>query len=119
MFRLIAILLGISGLMAMVDTGLQYGTDKTHYGVFAVVLATVLYSLSIVMLKKISAGIDTFSSVTGTLIIAAMLTMSIWFLFDGNFPAEIPVRAGMAIIYLAIDWIDCRLSDVLLCFKTC
>lgn len=100
-FRLIAILLGIAGLAAMLETGQQYGPD-TPYGVIGVLLSSLFYSLSTVLIKRIDADIDTYSSVAGTLLIAAIFVSVFWATFAGNIPAEIPMRAGLSIIYLAI-----------------
>lgn len=101
LFRSIAIMLGIAGLYAMLETGFQYGPN-THYGIIGVLLSSVFYSLNIVLIKKINADIDTYSLVTGTLLIAAIFMLVLWAGFGGDIPSEIPMRAGLSIFYLAI-----------------
>lgn len=101
LFRLLAIALGIAGLYALVETGFQYGPD-THYGIIGVLLSSLFYSLSTVLIKRINADIDTYTSVTGTLLIAAAVVSIFWLGFDGAIPSEIPMRAGLSIFYLAV-----------------
>ena len=91
----------MAGLYAMLDTGLQYGA-LAHYGIFGVLLSSSCYSLTTVLIKKIDADIDTYASVTGTLLIAAAFLSIIWIISDNNLPTEIPDRAGLSILYLAI-----------------
>jgi len=101
LFRLFAIGLCIAGLYTMLESGLLYGAN-THLGIIGVLLSVVFYSLNMVLIKKINADIDTFSSMTGTLIIAAIFILILWIGFGENIPTEIPMRAGLSILYLAI-----------------
>lgn len=100
LFRVFAILLGILGLYVMLENGSQF-RPHTSYGIFGVLMSSVFYSLSMVMVKKINADIDTYSTVTGGLIIAALLFILVWSSFGTGIPLEIPSRAGFSIIYLA------------------
>ena len=100
-FRIIAIILGIGGLYAMLETGLELNTQSS-YGIVAVLFSSFFYSLSTVLIKRIDAGINTYSFVTGTLIIAAIFVSLFWIIFAGDIPVEIPARTGASIIYLAI-----------------
>lgn len=99
-FRIFAIGLGILGLFIMLGTGLQYGTNTT-YGILGVVTSSIFYSLSMVMMKKIDADIDTYSTVTGSLIVAAILYSLIWIAVGAEIPTDIPFRAGASTFYLA------------------
>jgi drug/metabolite transporter (DMT)-like permease len=100
-FRMFAIVLGVIGLFVMLDTGLQLD-PKTGYGIFGVLMSSIFYSLSMVMVKKINADIETYSTMTGGLIVAAILFIFVWFVFGIETPANIPVRAGFSILYLSI-----------------
>jgi drug/metabolite transporter (DMT)-like permease len=101
LFRLFAIAVSIAGLYIMLETGLQYNS-ATYFGIIGVLFSALFYSLSMVLVKKINADIDTYSTVTGTLLVAATLLIIIWFIFGMKIPAEIPVRTGLSIFYLAI-----------------
>ena len=100
-FRVFAIVLGILGLFVMLDTGLQLSPD-TGYGIIGVLMSSIFYSLSMVVVKKINADIDTYSTMTGGLIVAAVLFVIIWIVFGTEIPADIPARAGISILYLSI-----------------
>ena len=100
LFRIIAILLGILGLYIMFATGMNYGPD-TARGIIGVVASSAFYSLSIVMIKKIDADIDTYSTVTGSLLVSAALFAIIWAALGNDIPTDIPYRTGLSILYLA------------------
>jgi drug/metabolite transporter (DMT)-like permease len=99
-FRVFAIVLGIIGLFIMLDTGLQLRPD-TGYGIVGVLMSSIFYSLSMVSVKKINADIDTYSTMTGGLIVAAILFVIIWTSIGIDVPTDIPTRSGFAILYLA------------------
>ncbi len=100
LFRILAIILSIIGLYIMLETGLQFGPNTT-YGIIGVIASSVFYSFSMVMVKRIDADIDTYSTVTGGLLVSAILYIGVWFGYGIEIPADIPLRAGAAIIYLA------------------
>ena len=100
-FRLFAITLSILGLYTMMETGLHYNSE-TYLGIIGVLVSALFYSLSMVLVKKINADIDTYATVTGTLLIASSLLTIVWFTFGTKIPMEIPLRAGFSILYLAI-----------------
>ena len=78
LFRTLAIIMSIIGLYIMLNTGLQFGSNTT-YGIIGVIASSVFYSLSMVMVKKIDADIDTYSTVTGGLLVSAILYIAVWF----------------------------------------
>ncbi len=101
LFRIFAICLSIIGLYVMLATGSNFAPNSV-YGIAAVLLSATFYSLNMVVIKKINAHIDSFSSVTGTLLVAASLFLIIWAGSGNHLPPEIPTRAGIAIFYLAL-----------------
>jgi drug/metabolite transporter (DMT)-like permease len=100
-FRVFAIVLGIIGLFIMLDTGLQLHPN-TGYGIVGVLMSSIFYSLSMVIVKKINADIETYSTMTGGLIVAALLFIIVWSVFGTDMPTNIPTRAGYSILYLSI-----------------
>jgi drug/metabolite transporter (DMT)-like permease len=100
LFRTLAIIMSIIGLYIMFETGLQFGPN-TAYGIIGVMASSMFYSLSMVMVKKIDADIDTYSTVTGGLLVSAILYIGVWSGSGTEIPADIPFRAGAAIFYLA------------------
>lgn len=99
--RTFAIVLGLVGLYIMLETGSQYGANAT-YGILGVFMSAVFYSLNMVLIKKINADIDSHSSVTGTLLVAATLFIGIWSFFGSDLPTGIPTRSILSIVYLAV-----------------
>jgi drug/metabolite transporter (DMT)-like permease len=99
-FRVFAIVLGIIGLFIMLDTGMQL-RPNTGYGIVGVLMSSIFYSLSMVSVKKINADIDTYSTMTGGLIVAAMLFVIVLSTIGIEVPTNIPTRSGFAILYLA------------------
>ncbi len=100
LIRFFSIVLCLIGLYIMFKTGLQFGPN-TAYGIIGVIASSVFYSLSMVMVKRIDADIDTYSTVTGGLLVSAVLFIVVWSGFGTDIPADIPFRAGAAIFYLA------------------
>jgi len=100
LYRLIAIALGILGLFVMLETGLKIAPD-TGYGIFGVLMSSIFYSTSMVMVKKINADIDTYSTMTGGLIVSAILFLITWAAFGIEIPTEIPDHTALSILYLA------------------
>ncbi|MGB1799409.1 MAG: DMT family transporter [Gammaproteobacteria bacterium] len=99
--RFMAIVLGIAGLYIMLDTGARY-SENAIYGVIAIFIGTAFYSLNMVLIKKVNADIDSQSTVTGTLLIAAVMFAIIWIFSGYEIPEAIPTHASVAIVYLAI-----------------
>ncbi len=100
LFRMFAIVLGIIGLYIMFRTGLRYD-EQTSYGIFGVLASSVFYSLSMVMVKKINADIDTYSTMSGGLFFAAILFIIVWTISGKEVPTDIPTRTSASIFYLA------------------
>ena len=101
LFRFFAIALSVFGLYIMLKTGLGLNSNSI-YGIAAVIVSAMFYSLNMVAIKKINADIDSFSSVMGTLLVAALLFLIIGYGSDIQIPTDIPIRALLAILYLAL-----------------
>ncbi len=99
-YRTVAVMMSLAGLWIMLETGMQYD-QHAFKGILAVLLSALIYSSSMVAIKRVGADIDAFSSVIGTLLVAAVLFASIWLFTGMSLPNVIPERAGYAIIYLA------------------
>ena len=81
----------------------SYHLGKTVlYGISAVTLATICYSVSLVAVKYIDAGISAASTMTGALLICAPLFLGIWYFTGGSYPTVIPFKAAASIIYLGV-----------------
>ncbi len=100
-FKLAGIGFGLVGLLVVF--GAQ-PADSTHatYGIAALLIAVLIYSSSLVWLKRIGDDSPPLATVTGTLVVAMPLFIAAWWLADGSIPAAIPLRGSFAIVYLGI-----------------
>lgn len=102
--RLLGVALGIGGLAVVFADDLT-GThldDAALWGMAAVLLATFLHSLSMVLVKGIGAGLSAISATTGGLLFSTPALVLTWWLADGIIPAAPPARSVGAIVYLGV-----------------
>ena len=95
-----AMLLGLAGLVIIFRSEIIPGGNGL-YGVAAVLGSVLLHSLGVVWVKRISGELPALTVATGALLFALPLYMATWLVF-GHTPQSVPLRAGAAIVYLAI-----------------
>lgn len=95
----LGMLLGLCGLLVVFSESLQLA-ENAWMGVAGTCFASMVHSLSAVLLKKIGATIHPVSVTTGSLLIATPLFI-LNSLMQG-LPDEIPVKSLSAIVYLAV-----------------
>ncbi len=100
--KIIAYLLGISGLLIMFRSALQVNLDAV-YGIFGVLSAVSLQTASAVWVKRIHAGLPATVQVTGGLLLSLPLYGFAWFVFaDAVWPTLwTPLSLG-SILYLGL-----------------
>jgi drug/metabolite transporter (DMT)-like permease len=99
--KLVGMALGTAGLATIFVSSLEFDIHAV-YGILAVLVSTTVYSLTAIKTKHYNAGIPALSVVAGGLLLAMPLYGLAWYVFDGQYPHDIPLRAGAAIIYLAL-----------------
>lgn len=101
-FKLAGIALGLAGLVVVF--GAQSASDATHatYGVAALLLAVLIYSSSLVWMKRIGDDSPPLATTAGTLGVAMPLFIAAWWLADGSVPVDMPLRSEAAIVYLGV-----------------
>lgn len=99
--KIIGTLLGLLGLAAIFGSGLLLG-EHAIAGIVAVLIAVLLQSISLVLVKRIGASIPSMAVTSGALMVVAPLLLLVWALFDGNLPLSITPRAGWSILYLGV-----------------
>ena len=99
--RLLGAALGLAGLAVIFGRGGSAG-PMAPYGVAAVVLAAAVHSVSAVCVKRFGRGVPPLAVVTGGLTVAAPMLLLAWALFDGVWPAALPMRAAGSILYLGV-----------------
>lgn len=97
--KLLAYMLGISGLWVMFGSALQLGHDAV-LGIIGVLVATFLQAVSSVWVKRIDGKIPALSQVTGGLLLSLPVYLITWTTFDGRWPTEISPVSLASIVYL-------------------
>jgi drug/metabolite transporter (DMT)-like permease len=99
--KLLGMMMGLVGLALIFGSGYQSGIEFVM-GISAVLLGTILHSLSAVLIKRFHARISGVAATTGGLTFATPLFIATWLFFEGGMPAEITPRAIWAILYLGV-----------------
>ncbi|MGZ5028741.1 MAG: DMT family transporter [Methylobacter sp.] len=97
--KMLAYVLGISGLWAIFGSALQLG-HAAVMGIVGVLAATFLQSLSSVWVKRIDAKVPALSQVAGGLLVSLPVYLLTWAWFDGHWPVSISVTSLGSIVYL-------------------
>lgn len=100
--KIAGLLLGIAGLALIFATGDQTGSGKALPGLVALLLAVLIYSASLVWVKRIGDDSPPLATTAGTLLVAMPLFAFAWLLADGAPPAAVPAQAWLAIAYLGV-----------------
>ena len=100
-FKLLGIVLGISGLVIIFWRSLHVG-ESVVYGIAAMCLAVFIHALSTVLVKRLHGGLSSMTVATGGMLVAAPAYLLTWFFVDGQWPASIPEHALWSIIYLGV-----------------
>ncbi|MCG6869637.1 MAG: DMT family transporter [Gammaproteobacteria bacterium] len=95
------ILVGILGLAVVFESELRLGDDGWK-GVLGVIASVSLYSLSMVLVKRIDARLPALTSTTGGLLFSFPLFAVTFWIAGESVPVTVPVRTGLSIAYLAV-----------------
>lgn len=100
--RLLGMLVGIVGLALVFAAGSTAGSGDSSAGILALLLAVLIYSASLVWIKRIGDDSPPLATTAGTLTVSLPLFGLAWLCTDGVLPEALPLRAGMAILYLGV-----------------
>lgn len=100
--KLLGMALGLLGLALIFATSHAADGQQAALGIAALLLAVVLYSASLVGVKRIGDDSPPLATTAGTLLVAVPLFVLVWWLVDGQVPETVPLRAGAAIVYLGV-----------------
>ncbi|MDD5365682.1 MAG: DMT family transporter [Gallionellaceae bacterium] len=99
---LAGMLLGLAGLAVIFGDSREMGGAHAVAGVFALLAAVTIYSASLVWIKRIGDDSPPLATTAGVLAVSLPLFGLVWWLTDGHLPAQVPARAGAAIVYLGV-----------------
>lgn len=97
--KLGGMMLGLLGLLLVFRGGLELGAGA-GIGLVALLFAVLLQSLGLVGLKRIGDDSPPLATTLGSLAVALPLFFASWWLADGHWPDDLPVRAVAATVYL-------------------
>ena len=100
--KLVGMGLGLLGLALIFATGHDTSGRQAMLGIASLLLAVVIYSASLVGMKRIGDRSPPLATTAGSLLVAAPLFVLAWWLLDGRVPQAVPVKAGAAIVYLGV-----------------
>jgi drug/metabolite transporter (DMT)-like permease len=98
--KLVGLILAIAGLFAVFEGSLNLGKAALP-GVVAVLAAVLVQSSTLVWIKRHGTQLDTVPYTFGMLGLAALL-LSPLAIAAGPLPTIIPLRAGLAVLYLGV-----------------
>lgn len=99
--RVGGLLLGLAGLAMIFLKGGDTG-GETDFGVMVILLATVIHAASAVWVRRLSVELPALAVTAGGLMLAVPLFILTWQMFDGSWPVDLPERARLSIVYLAL-----------------
>jgi drug/metabolite transporter (DMT)-like permease len=94
--------LGFTGLAVIFAGGTELGGTQAKAGITALVVAVVIYSASLVWVKRIADDSPPLATTTGSLLVALPLFIAAWAMTGGHLPHAVPTRASLAIVYLGV-----------------
>ncbi len=100
--KLVGMALGLAGLGIVFLAESHIGGPDALAGMAALLLAVLVYSASLVWVKRIGDDSPPLAITTGTLAVSMPLFVLVWFLADGRVPSAMPLQAGSAIVYLGV-----------------
>jgi drug/metabolite transporter (DMT)-like permease len=102
--RLAGMLLGLAGLAVIfVGGGRGAGPDALALaGMAALLVAVTIYSITLVLVKRIGDDSPPLATTAGSLIVATPLFTLAWWLTGGEIPVDAPLRSMAAVAYLGV-----------------
>ena len=99
--KVLGVLLGIAGLAVMLRSAITLG-ENGILGIAGLLVAVLLFSISGVGVKRVGSDLHAVAANAGGLMIASVMYLLVWAIFDGELPTDIPMRALGSIVYLGV-----------------
>ncbi len=98
--KLIGMALGLTGLLIIFGDSVRLGSAG-HWGITAVLLAVTLQAWGLVAVKRVKADIPAMAQTAGALWVTVLLS-ALSLLLLGTWPAQVPLRTALAMLYLGV-----------------
>lgn len=99
--RFFGLLLGLAGLVLIFGCSVVLGEHAVQ-GMAAMLLSVSLHSASMLMVKRLDAGLPALAVTGGGLLCALPLYLLTWLAVGSPVPDSLPLSAGLAIVYLGV-----------------
>lgn len=99
--RLIALFIAVVGLLLIHIEQMALGPTAV-LGVAGILLSSVFFAFSTVLLKKLSGQIDSLRQLTGSLLFSSPFFLLVWYIFGEPLPELIDVRSLIGVSYLIL-----------------
>lgn len=99
--KIVALIIAVSGLAVIQFEQFSLG-EKAVYGVAAVLLATFIFALATLWMKKIGSNVDPFRQNTGVLLFALPGFIAAWYLSGAPAPEALDARSIVGVSYLVV-----------------
>ena len=99
--KLLSYVFGVAGLIVIFHTAFTL-SSTAFLGVAGILMASFFQALSAVWVKSIDRQLNPFAQVGGSLTFAVPLYALTFFLFDGQWPDQVPRRALLSIVFLGV-----------------
>lgn len=100
--RVAGMLCALAGLAVIFAMGARIEDGSALGGIAALLVAVLIYSASLVWLKRIGDDSPPLATTAGSLLVAVPMFMLAWSVADGVVPATVSPRAAAAIVYLGV-----------------
>jgi drug/metabolite transporter (DMT)-like permease len=100
LLKLLGMALGLAGLVTIFGDSFKSGSAG-HWGIAAILLAVTLQAWGLVAVKRLQAEIPAMAQTTGALAVTVPLS-GLSLLLLGTWPAQVPVRTALAMLYLGV-----------------
>jgi len=99
--RLLGLTSAMVGLTLIFGNGIHAGYAAI-LGMLSVFAGVVLHSLSMVLVKRIGAGLPVLSLTSGGMLAALPFYIATWAILDGHIPDTLSQKAAISIVYLGL-----------------
>ncbi|HEX7047046.1 MAG TPA: DMT family transporter [Gammaproteobacteria bacterium] len=98
---IVGVIIGIAGLWIIFGSGESLSAAAIP-GTIAALIGVTIQNGTMVVLKRYGVEQSALTMTAGGVIVAAILYLPSWWLIGAPIPAEIPLRAVLAIVYLGV-----------------
>jgi len=100
--RIVALTSAFFGLYLVHWDGGHQLSGNALWGVLIMIFSATVFAFATVVLKKVGGGIEPLRQLTGALTIATPGFVLVWWLCDGQIPANVDSKSALSVLYLVM-----------------